>query len=103
MPGLDVRVTVLNGQRRLFTQPADFLWHPFLYHYGFNACLPGEGPYTVLVEIDPPTWLRHDPVNGRRFATPVDVVFDGVTVQPGRKPSPDARPRGPETPYAGRP
>ena len=30
-----------------------FLWHPYLYHYGTNAKVPGEGPYTVRVRIDP--------------------------------------------------
>ncbi|MGY1707392.1 iron transporter [Geodermatophilus sp. SYSU D00697] len=101
VPGLDVTVTVLDGERELLSQRAPFLWHPFLHHYGVNARVPGEGPYTVLVEIEPPTWMRHDPVNGRRFEAAVDAVFDDVTFERGRKPSPDARPRGPETPYAG--
>ena len=101
VPGLDVTVTVLDGERELFRQQAPFLWHPFLYHYGFNAKVPGEGPFTVAVRIEPPTWMRHDPRNGRRYAEPVDVVFAEVGFEPGRKPSPDAGPRGSETPYAG--
>lgn len=101
VPGLDVTVTVLDGERELFRQQAPFLWHPFLHHYGFNAKVPGEGPFTVAVRIEPPTWMRHDPVNGKRYAEPVDVVFADVGFEPGRKPSPDAGPRGPETPYAG--
>lgn len=101
VPGLDVTVTVLDGERELFRQQAPFLWHPFLHHYGFNAKVPGEGPFTVAVRIEPPTWMRHDPINGKRYAEPVDVVFADVGFEPGRKPSPDAGPRGPETPYAG--
>jgi len=101
VPGLDVTVTVLNGEQELFGAAASFLWHPFLHHYGYNVRVPGEGPYTVLVEIAPPSWMRHDPVNGKRYESAIDVVFDDVSFEPGRKPSPDAQPRGAETPYAG--
>ncbi len=101
VPGLDVTVTVLDGEQELFGAAAPFLWHPFLHHYGCNVRVPGEGPYTVLIEITPPSWMRHDPINGKRYQSAVDVVFDDVSFEPGRKPSPDARPRGPEAPYAG--
>ncbi|MDT0276139.1 iron transporter [Blastococcus goldschmidtiae] len=101
VPGLDVTVTVQDGDRELFSQQAPFLWHPFLHHYGFNAKVPGEGPFTVAVRIEPPSWMRHDPRNGKRYADPVDVVFADVGFEPGRKPSPEASPRGPETPCAG--
>jgi len=100
VPGLDVTVTVVDGDRELFSERAPFLWHPFLHHYGFNAKVPGEGPFTVRVHIDPPSWMRHDPVNGKRYAEPVGVEFADVSFEPGRKPSPEAQPRGPETPYA---
>jgi hypothetical protein len=100
VPGLDVMVTVLDGERERFSQRAPFLWHPFLHHYGFNAKVPGGGPFTVAVCIDPPTWMRHDPRNGKRYAEPVDLLFEGVVFEPGRKAGPDAAPRGAETPYA---
>jgi hypothetical protein len=100
VPELDVAVTVLDGDIELFRWPAPFLWHPFLHHYGLNARVPGEGPYTVIVEIEPPWWMRHDPVNGARYAEAVEVAFKDVSFTPGRKPSPGARPRGPETPCA---
>lgn len=102
VPGLDVTVTLLDDDRELFSQRAPFLWHPFLFHYGFNAKVPGEGPYTVKIHIEPPSWMRHDPKNGKRYGEPVDVVFEDVSFEPGRKPSPDAQPRGEETSYAGR-
>ncbi|MGY1708740.1 iron transporter [Geodermatophilus sp. SYSU D00758] len=101
VPGLEVTVRLLDGDGELFSAPAPFLWHPFLHHYGFNARVPGEGPFTVEVHVEPPSWMRHDPVNGKRYAEPVDVVFADVSFEPGRKPSPDARPRGPETDHAG--
>ncbi len=101
VPGLDVTVTLLDGDRELFSHPAPFLWHPFLHHYGFNAAIPSAGPFTVRVEIQPPTWMRHDPANGKRFPEPVQVTFADVEFEPGRKTSPDASPRGAETGYAG--
>jgi hypothetical protein len=45
--------------------------------------------------------MRHDPVNGKRYEQPVEVVFEDVPFIPGRKPSPDAQPRGADTGYAG--
>ncbi len=74
-----------------------FLWHPFLHHYGTNAVVPDEGPYTVTVSIAAPGWMRHDPVNGNRYSEPVEIVFADQRFDPGRKPSPDAQPRGPVT------
>jgi uncharacterized protein involved in high-affinity Fe2+ transport len=101
VPGLDISLTVLDGDRELFTTTMPFLWHPYLYHYGTNAKVPGEGPYTVRVQIQAPTFMRHDPVNGRRYAEPVQAVFEDRRFTPGRKPSPDAEPRGADTGYAG--
>jgi Fe2+ transport protein len=101
VPDLDITLTLLEGDRELFTTTMPFLWHPYLYHYGTNARVPGEGPYSVRVRIDPPTFMRHDPVNGKRYEQPADLVFDDLRFKPGRKPSPDAQPRGPDAPYAG--
>jgi uncharacterized protein involved in high-affinity Fe2+ transport len=100
LPGLTVDVTVLDGDTELFTQRAPFLWHPFLFHYGFNAKLGGRGPYTVIVRIDTPQWMRHGPINGKRYPGPVEVGFAEVDFDPGRKPSPDASPHVADTPYA---
>ncbi|HEX5879638.1 MAG TPA: hypothetical protein VF468_15190 [Actinomycetota bacterium] len=91
----------LEGDRELFSTTMPFLWHPYLYRYGTNAKVPGERSYTVRVRIDPPTWMGHDPVNGRRHERPVDVVFEDRRFAPGRRPSPDARARGADSPYAG--
>lgn len=101
VPALDITLTVLEGERELFTTTMPFLWHPYLYHYGSNARVPGEGPYTVRARIDPPAFMRHDPVNGKRYEQPVEVVFADRRFKPGRKPSPDASPRGDDAPYAG--
>ena len=101
VPGLDITLSVLEGDRELFTTAMPFLWHPYLYHYGSNARVPGEGPYTVRVRIEAPTYMRHDPVNGKRYEQPVELVFADRPFKPGRKTSPEASPRGGEAPYAG--
>ena len=38
----------------------------------------------LVVHIDPPTFMRHDEINGCRFKEPVDVTFEGVKVERGR-------------------
>lgn len=62
-----------------------FIWHPGLYHYGINLRLPGDGPYTIAVEIDPPEFMRHDKTNGRRYAKPVTVTFRNFEIKTGKE------------------
>jgi uncharacterized protein (DUF2126 family) len=40
------------------------------------------------------TFVRHDPVNGRRCEQPPKVTFEDRGFTPGRKSSQDAQPRG---------
>lgn len=101
VPALDVRVDIEDNGRMLVSTELPFLWHPFLHHYGANAAQPGEGPYDVTVHIGVPTFMRHDPINGKRYAEPVTARFEKVRFVSGRKPSPDAQPRGGDAPTAG--
>jgi hypothetical protein len=101
VPGLGVHVDVEREGETLVCTDLPFLWHPFLYHYGGNARLPGTGPYDVAVRIDPPDFMRHDPINGARYAAPVTVRFEDVAFASGRKESLDAQPRGAYAPTAG--
>jgi hypothetical protein len=66
VPALDITLTLLAGDRELCTTTMALLWHPDLDHSGTNARVPGQGPCTVRVQIAAPSFLRHDPVNGRR-------------------------------------
>ena len=100
VPGLSVHLQVLRDGETLLASDLPFLWHPFLHHYGCNAELPGTGPYDVAIRISPPEYMRHDPINGKRYAEPVEVRFDRVKFTNGRKPSPDAQPRGADAPTA---
>lgn len=84
VPGLRVEATLVapDGEE-VGTHEQPLLWHPMLYHYGRNWTVPADGEYTLRVHVDPPTFMRHDEVNGCRFAEPVDVEFIGVAVERG--------------------
>ncbi|SDZ20464.1 Fe2+ transport protein [Micromonospora pattaloongensis] len=98
VPGLSVSVELARDGGAVLHAELPFLWHPFLHHYGANARVPDTGPYDVTVRVGPAQFMRHDPVNGRRYAQPVDVHFAGVRLSNGRKPSPSAQPRGAAAP-----
>lgn len=42
-----------------------------------------DGTYRLRVHVDPAPFMRHDRVNGRRFAEPVDCEFTGVEISTG--------------------
>jgi hypothetical protein len=85
VPGAKVSTTLIdpNGTEH-GPWELPLLWHPMLYHYGRNLSLPADGTYTLHVNVDPPTFMRHDEVNGCRFTKPVDVQFDAVQIERGR-------------------
>lgn len=101
VPGLSIQVEVTRGGETFVSTELPFLWHPFLYHYGSNARVPDEGPFDVRVRVGAPTFMRHDPINGKRYAGDVVVEFSGVRFANGRKESPEAAPRGEPAPTAG--
>lgn len=86
VPGLTVTVSVLdpNGNQ-VGTHEQPFLWHPWLYHYGRNWSVPGDGSYKLAVLVEPPTFMRHDKENGKRYDRPVEVEFDNVRIETGQK------------------
>lgn len=86
IPGLSVYVTLIDQSgRELGPHRQELRWHPWLYHYGRNWRLLGDGIYTLRVRINPATFMRHDKTNGRRFAQPVEVEFKNVTIITGQK------------------
>ncbi len=88
IPGLNVSVTVLdNAGKEIGAHQQPFLWHPWLFHYGRNWELPGDGEYTLRVHIDAPDFMRHDKKNGQRYSNPVDVEFKNVKIKTGQKKS----------------
>lgn len=85
IPGLPVHVTVYapNGEK-IGTHQHEFLWHPWLYHYGRNWSVPAEGDYRIHVRIEPPLFMRHDRKNGDRYTQPAELDFS-VHIKPGQK------------------
>lgn len=55
-----------------------------LFHYGRNWVVPGDGEYTLRARIEPPDFMRHDEVNGKRFTQVVEAEFAGVKVKTGK-------------------
>lgn len=86
IPGLEVYVTVLTADgEEVGRHRQPFLWHPWLYHYGRNWKVPGDGSYTLHVEIEAPDFPRHDPKNGRRYASHAETRFEEVRMKTGQK------------------
>jgi uncharacterized protein involved in high-affinity Fe2+ transport len=86
VPYLDITATLTPKDGKAvgpFEVP--FVWHPGLYHYGTNIKVPGDGIYRLDVTIKPPTFMRHDEVNGKRYAETVDVTFDAVEIKTGQE------------------
>lgn len=88
VPGLTVYATLIDASgAEVGRHQQPFLWHPWVYHYGRNWTVPGSGMYTLRVHVEPPTFSRHDKINGRRYTEPVDVEFRNVHIDTGRKKS----------------
>ena len=86
LPGMTVRATLTDAQGdEVGPKEIPFVWHPGVYHYGRNLELPGEGTYTITVEVEPATFPRHDRENGNRYAEPVEVKFEDVQIKTGRR------------------
>jgi hypothetical protein len=87
VPGVKVTAELVTpGGETLGPYEQELVWHPMLYHYARNWAVPEDGEYTLRVHIEPPTFMRHDEVNGRRFTEPVDVEFTGVKIERGAEP-----------------
>jgi len=87
VPTVSVTATLVSpGGKEFGPHEQVLVWHPMLYHYARNWVLPEDGDYILRVHIEPPTFMRHDEINGRRFTEPVDVEFTGVKIQRGAEP-----------------
>jgi len=85
IPGLDIDVTVIDKDgKEIGTHRHPLLWHPYLYHYGRNWVVPGDGTYCLRVRFEPPQFHRHDKKNGDRFAKGADVTFEDVALETGQ-------------------
>ena len=86
LPGLTVHATLVDARgEEVGTHVQPFLWHPWLFHYGRNWKVPGDGDYTLRVRVEAPEYDRHDHENGCRFVEPAEVEFSGVKIRTGQK------------------
>lgn len=87
VPGVAVTATLVTPHGdELGPHDQVLVWHPMIYHYARNWTVPEDGEYTLRVHVEPPTFMRHDEINGRRFTEPVDVEFAGVKIERGAEP-----------------
>ena len=86
IPGLKVHATLLDKDgTQVGSHVQPFLWHSWLLHYGRNWKVPHAGPYTLRIHIEPAAFPRHDKVNGKRFAEPVEAEFTDIKLDLGQK------------------
>jgi hypothetical protein len=84
VPGVRVFATLSDPDgNEVGTHERPLIWHPIIYHYGRDWVVLSDGEYTLRVRVEPPTFMRHDEVNSRRFTEPVEVEFTGVKVERG--------------------
>jgi hypothetical protein len=50
-----------------------------------NWVFSGDGSYRITVQSEVPEFVCHDKKNGLRYAKPVDVTFENVKVNTGKK------------------
>ena len=85
IPGLTVQAALLDGHGGMIEMKTlPLLWHPYLYHYGANFTVPGDGTYGLRVTFAPPDFPRHDQKNGKRFLEGCELTFDDVKVKAGQ-------------------
>ncbi len=85
LPGLDIEAALLDADgSEVVSFECPFLWHPGLFHYGQNVTVPADGTYSLRVRVAAPTFPRHDKVNGKRYAEPVEVTFVDVEIETGQ-------------------
>jgi len=87
LPSLEVGLRLHDAADRVVAETAvPFIWHPFVFHYGVDGTIPGEGDYTAEVTVRAPRFHRHDEVRGKRYQRDVTVRLGPVHLKPGTKP-----------------
>lgn len=85
IPNLTVHVRLLDSSgNEVGYHQQPFVWHPWLYHYGRNWQIPGDGDYEMHVHIEAPNFPRHDEKNGQRYADDIGVSFGNVEIKTGQ-------------------
>lgn len=67
VPDLNIKANFLKDSSIVESVPVIFSWMPLINGYGNNINLSNNGNYTLQIQIQPPSFHRHDPYNGDRF------------------------------------
>ncbi len=79
IPGLEIHAHITDAAgSEIASLQVPFLWHPTLYHYGQNVKAPASTKVFVTVRVEPPTFPRHDKINGQRYTQPAEVRFGPI-------------------------
>jgi len=78
VPGLQVTARVWDAAgNAVAAAPLAYRWGAPVETYAAGLELPA-GPLRIRIEVEPPVYWRHDPVNGDRFAKPAFAEFTGL-------------------------
>jgi uncharacterized protein involved in high-affinity Fe2+ transport len=81
IPELIVHARLINSQGEdVGLHQQNFIWHPWVYHYGRNWRVETSGTYSLEVEIKAPTFARHDKKNGHRYTQDIKAIFPNVHI-----------------------
>lgn len=87
LPGFKPEVLVMNEDKQEIEHlTPQFIWHPYLFHYGQNFSIPEKGTYYFTVRADPPDFGRHDEILGKRYEKGVQLTFGPFELVPEREP-----------------
>lgn len=81
IPGLKPRASLVASDGTLYG-PGDLslIWHPWFNHYEHSVKVPRKGAYKLRVHFDAPGFRRWGRQSDR-FAVPLDVEFDDVSLK----------------------
>lgn len=81
IPGLKPRASLVAADGALYG-PGDLnlIWHPWFNHYEHSVKVPRKGSYKLRIHFDAPGFRRWGRQSDR-FAVPVDVEFDDVSLK----------------------
>jgi hypothetical protein len=83
VPGVRVLASFLGIDGRPVAQAElPYSWHPLVNQFAGNLSLPRAGRYTLHVDVLPPTYRRHDPINGDRFEDAAFAEFTELNLDP---------------------
>ena len=85
MPGLKPQASLVAADGSVY-DPGELplTGHSWLNHYGRNLRIPRKGLYKLRVSFDAPGFRRWGRQSGR-FASPVEVEFDNLSLKPEGK------------------